>query len=175
MALTTIIAFAAGLAAKVRPPKDPLAPEVMRLLAESKKAATRIAQLEHTIDMLDRELLTERSLKRHWRDEARHWAAEARERREAHERQAHQQYAILAAQAEVQQAHMNVQQDGRYLQQALAQQAFQAQLNAHGLQQHGFQQLGQVAQNLLGAQNLEMPAGWTCTCIPDRASALRRR
>jgi hypothetical protein len=168
MALSaTLIAFAAGLAAKVRPPKDPLAPEVMRLLAESKKAATRIAQLERLVYTLDRELLTERNLKAHWREEARHLATQARERREARDWQAAQ--LNMAAQA----------------QQANAQQmAMQAQLAAVGLlgpqfqqqaQAQGFQQLGQVAQNLLGAQNLQMNADWVCTCIPDRASALRRR
>jgi hypothetical protein len=157
MSLTTIIAFAAGLAAKVRPPKDPLAPEVMRLLAENKKAATRIAQLEHALDTLDRELLTERSLKSHWRDEARHLAS--RLRWEAQE----QQHGAMLLQMQA------------YQQQANAQMAMQAQLAAVGVQQYGFPQLGQVAQNLLGAQNLQMNADWVCTCIPDRASVLRRR
>jgi hypothetical protein len=52
-------------------------------------------------------------------------------------------------------------------------QAQQAQAMAQ-VNQQGFQQLGLVAQNLLGAQALQLPADW-CTCIPDRASALRGR
>jgi hypothetical protein len=156
MALTTIIAFAAGLAAKVRPPKDPLAPEVMRLLAENERAAGRIAQLERLVETLDRELLTERNLKAHWREEARHLAT--RLHWEAQDQHAQQQHgAMLAQQANAQMAQQAAMQDGRYLQ-AL-----------------GFQQLGQVAQNVLGAQNLQMSADWVCTCIPDRASALRHR
>jgi hypothetical protein len=155
MALTTIIAFAAGLAAKVRPPKDPLAPEVMRLLAENERAAGRIAQLEHALDTLDRELLTERNLKAHWRDEAHHLATRLRWEH-AQDQHAQQQHgAMLAQQANAQMA--------------------QQQMLAYQQQAQGFQQLGQVAQNLLGAQNLQMNADWVCTCIPDRASALRRR
>jgi hypothetical protein len=173
MSLTaTLIAFASGLAAKVRLPKDPLAPEVMRLLVENQEAAGRIAQLERLIDTLDRELATERNLKAHWREEARYLAVQARERRhEINGRGAMMaaQMAQLAMQAQLANndlqalgglgQNMAAVQDGRYLS-----------------QQGGFQQLGNVAQNLLGAQNLDNARWreWVCTCIPDRASALRR-
>jgi hypothetical protein len=147
MALTaTIIAFAGGLAAKVKvkPPRDvDLRRDLRDLKAEN-------AQLRHAIEMLDRELATERSLKLHWRDEASRLAVEMRLRREAQERHAQQAAHILQAQQMQAQAQLAYQQLGQYQQQALG------------------------AQNLLGAQNIAMPEGWTCTCIPDRASALRR-
>jgi septal ring factor EnvC (AmiA/AmiB activator) len=172
MALTaTLIAFATGLAAKVRPEPD--------------------RRWRNEVERLDRDLAVQKTLVEHWKGEARTFGrriAELEAERDAvrnqrdavrnqrdaldaelarqwhrndHQHAQQQHGAMLAQQANMQmlaqQAQMNAVQDGRYL------------------QAQGFQQLGQVAQNLLGAQTLEMPAGWTCTCIPDRASALRRR
>jgi hypothetical protein len=130
MSLTaTIIAFASGLAAKVKTPRQ----EEIFLSRENARLLEVIDRAHRQIETLDLELATERSLKLHWRDEAQRLATDAHER-------------LYAAMAQ--------QQGG----------------------QQGFQQLGAVAQNLLGAQNLDQARWreWVCTCIPDRASALRR-
>jgi ATPase subunit of ABC transporter with duplicated ATPase domains len=138
MSLTaTLIAFATGLAAKVRLP----APD------------DRIAELERRCAHLERRLCDAENA----RDEAEVrleaiYADNARARRYA-------EYEQLAQ--------VNSQAQAMYSQA----QAYNA-LQGLGLQQQG---LGMQAQSLLGAQNLQMPAGWDCTCIPDRASALRRR
>jgi hypothetical protein len=143
----TLIAFASGLAAKVN-------------LASGleKKAEVRIRQLENENATLDRQLAVERQLCAHWREEAMTLARGARERHTA-------AYERNPAQAQAQ--HANAQ---------MAQQA-QAYNGLQGLgMQDTFQQLGVAAQqSLLGAQCLQMPADWVCTCIPDRASALRGR
>jgi hypothetical protein len=162
MSLTaTIIAFAAGLAAKVRPARDAGLEKALatckKLLAERRDAERASAYLLDRIEGLERELATERSLKGHWRDEARRLAAEARLRREAQERR---QYQVQMNAAMAQQQAM----------QALGLGQSPAMQPDWPLYQ---QQLGM--QGLLGAQNLKMPEGRTCTCIPDRASVLKGR
>jgi predicted HicB family RNase H-like nuclease len=110
-----------------------------------------IARLRQEIAELKRELATELKL---MRDEARRLAIEARERRE--EQEQHRYAAQLNAQM------------------AMQAQAMQAQLAAIGLSNPYQQQLGQnlAQQSLLGTQGL---AAWApCTCVPDRARALRR-
>jgi hypothetical protein len=143
MALTaTLIGFAAGLAARLKPisppsreaEKNDMKAEIARLKRDLALAARTNNHLLEGIEMLERELATERNLKLHWRDEASRFATEARLRREAQERH--------------------------------------AQASQQALQAYNARYLGHVAQGLLGAQNLALPAGWDCTCIPDRASAL---
>jgi hypothetical protein len=148
MSLTaTLIAFASGLAAKVK-----IAPD-----EEVERLRLRVWKLEHDLCAAENA-----------RDEAEVrleavYADNARQRRY----QGQQEYAAM-------QNEINGRNAMAYAQQ---QQALQAQYNAqHEINQqmqayNGLQGLGPV----LGAQCLQMPAHWDCTCIPDRASALRQR
>jgi hypothetical protein len=161
MSLTAaILAFASGLAAKVRLPPDPRDAKV-RLPTPMPTPPAWDGQAE--IDRLDRELALERNLRLHWQGEAQRLAFRAN-----HE--INGRNAMMAAQ---QQAYA-------------AQQAYHAQQNQ---QQSNFQALGQLAaqqlaqlnvggepyqQGLLGAQSLDNASwrDWACTCIPDRASLI---
>jgi hypothetical protein len=167
----TLIAFTSGLAAKVRaPPADAELAKAMatckKLLDQRRDAERANVYLLDRIETLERELAVETNLCSHWRAEAMRLAADNREARERRVGGA----VALQQYAQMQQAQYNAMQA-----QAMAQQAQHAAMQmAYG---QGFQQLGVVAQNLLGAQNLDSAhwRDWVCTCIPDRASALRRR
>jgi hypothetical protein len=144
MSLTaTVLAFASGLAAKIR-------------LSEDKKETTcRVVKaLEKRIRSLECQLCDAEAARIHAEVMLETLAFENARRRRWEERQAYAANRMNAQMAQAQQA------------QAMAQ------VNPQWQAQQNFQQLGAVAQNLLGAQNLQLPADW-CTCIPDRASALR--
>jgi chromosome segregation ATPase len=170
MSLTaTLIAFAAGIAAKVK-------------LPPSKKEGVTDPRWRNVVERLDRDLAVQKTLVEHWKGEARTFVrriAELEAERDAARNQRDALDAELARQWHRNDHQHAQQQHGAMLAQQANMQSMLAQYNAQAqAQAQGFQQLG--AQNLfghglLGAQNLEMPAGWTCTCIPDRASALRHR
>jgi Skp family chaperone for outer membrane proteins len=159
MALTaTLIAFASGIAAKVKTPP-----------AWGPVTSPGDAM---TLERLDRALAVQKNLTEHWQGEAKTFArrnvelelqlANARNERDALQAELHwaterQRGAQMAQQQALQ---------------AYQQQAYQQQ--AQGSQQLGLAQLGLAQNRLLGAQNLQLPAHWDCTCIPDRATALRQ-
>jgi regulator of replication initiation timing len=164
MALTAILAFASGLAAKVKLPPSGWVP--LANPASTALLKLRAMQLDNEVERLDRDLAVQKSLVEHWKGEARATAERNVELRleldamRARERQAYYDPAAQMAQmAHAQQMAMYNQQQAQALGQLQAQQYGMA---------------NQQQQGLLGAQNLQLPAGWDCTCIPDRASALRR-
>jgi uncharacterized protein YigA (DUF484 family) len=129
MALTaTLLAFASGLAAKVKTPPAKKEGEIERLFARIRSLECQLTDTENERDLLQAVLDRRR-------------ATEAQDARWAHATQ----YAALQNAQSAQ----------------MAQMAMQSQ---HQLTQYS---------GLLGAQNLQLP-GWACTCIPDRASVLRR-
>jgi hypothetical protein len=158
MALTaTLIAFASGLAAQVKAPPAPS--------ASTARPMGRSMQLDNEVERLDRALAVQKSLVEHWKSEACELGSRAIQLRI--ERDALRVRLETVSQA----AHLRAMQ-ALQAQQAAVQPnpALQAQANALNQQA---QTLG--GQSLLGAQNLQLPAHWDCTCIPDRATALRRR
>jgi hypothetical protein len=143
--LGSLLAFATGFAAKVKLPADAELNKAMatckKLLDQRRALEAENAQLKFGVELLQRELMTERSLKLHWREEASRLAVEARERRERQE-----------------------------------QQLFGAQLNAAMAQACGqYYQQNQLGAQIQAQRDLAHWQEWDdCTCIPDRASALKR-
>jgi paraquat-inducible protein B len=158
----TLIAFASGLAAKVKV-KDIIASdqeknsevEVERLLKRLRKLECQLCEAENQRD-----------------------AAEAQLERHRAEAALDQRWREHVAQAQLMNAQLNAAMAQQQAMQAQQQNGVQPDWVFYQQQLGSFQQLGQVAQQaLLGAQNLDSAhwRDWVCTCIPDRASALRGR
>jgi hypothetical protein len=198
MALTaTLIAFASGLAAKVelhdkkendlswlKPQPPAWVPRANPASAALRKL--RLMQLDNEIERLDRALAVQTSLVEHWKGEARELARSNINLRidlDAAHRQrdaalAANQMRAMARQQVMENAQMAMQSQHQLTQYnaQMAQQAFQ-----EGYQQEQARQALNVPSPavpsplglLSAAQNRQSP-WWECTCIPDRARALRQ-
>jgi hypothetical protein len=143
-----LLAFAPGLAAKVKIPREPPGPRIK----SGGYPEDEVERLRERIGKLEYQLCTAENA----RD-----AAEAQLERHRAETALDQRWREHVAQAQMTNAQFGAQ---------MALEAQQAQYNA--MQEGSYYQRGLAQQNLLGAQGQKMPADWVCTCIPDRASAL---